>query len=599
MLEQNVILPRQLREKFRTSGLWGDHGVLDWWDLAVRARPDCVAVVDAEGQKFTYSQADEASSRLATWMQECGVEAGDVVGMQLPNCSWCLVVVIAAYKVGAAVNPLSMSLRQVELMHAVEQCGMRVAVMFRGVRGGRSRGIDCVAFVEGLVASTSLEHVMFVPGMDGDTGELSTNEDAGGLSTDEAFTQPSADMGDWDDRKRAPSQESLPEDRAHKRDASALLSRYKPLEPQEWRRGGGEDIAVILFTSGSEAEPKGVMLSHNNVLASEIAFAHELQLGPNDKILMPSSVGHATGFLHGLIMPIVTRGMAVLVDCKDGDKLARIIARESVTCAMSVPTVVDALVSSYERRKKKMEGVRFLCCGGAPVPRSLLKRAREVGVRLYSVYGATESAPHTMTSFEDTDEQVATSDGKAVTGTDIKIVDPDTREILPAGAEGEEASRGPAVFSGYIGRPDLTAQVMDEEGWYYSGDLAVMDEKGYIRITGRRKDIIIRGGENISAAEVEKVLMEHPHVHQAAVVAMPDKVLGQRACAFVVARPGCSPLTVEDLLDYFVGHGIAKFKIPERVEYLDEMPLTGSGKLSKVELRRRAEKFSVDKEKCG
>ena len=192
-------------------------------------------------------------------------------------------------------------------------------------------------------------------------------------------------------------------------------------------------------------------------------------------------------------------------------------------------------------------------------------------MRLYSVYGSTEHAPHTMTTSQDPDERVLSTDGCACAGAEVRIVDPVTRTVLPAGAEGEEASRGPAVFSGYLGRPDLTGKVLDDEGWYYSGDLAVMDAEGYIRISGRRKDLIIRGGENISPSEVEGVLMGHPAIAAATVVPVPDPVLGERALACIVRRPGAPKIDVPALREWFIDQGVAKFKIPEYVEHLEEM----------------------------
>ena len=534
---ENMHAHGPLRERYRSSGWWGDHGVLHWWELAVKASPDSDVAVDFHEHRLTYAQADDASSRVASWLRSCGVKADDVVALQLPNWSQYVVALIAAYKVGAVVTSLGTNLGVAELAHALEVTECRVAFMATHLRN-----TDYRPRARELVRTTCLEHVAFI-------------EENGFPST----------VG--------------PE-------ISEICAHFEPLPASEWVRGGGDSIAVVLFTSGSEAEPKGVMLSHNNLIASEVAFSYALRLGPEDRMLMPSSMGHATGFMHGMIMPILTRGTAVLSEKTDGESLAMLVGRERVTCGMSVPTVVDALVTVFEKNGKSMESVRFLCCGGAPVPRTLLERSKDLGVRLYSVYGATESAPHTMTTFHDSDDRVVTTDGKACPGTEIRIVDPETRLPVPPGVEGEEASRGPAVFSGYLGRPDLTEKVVDKDGWYYSGDLAVMDSDGYIRITGRRKDLIIRGGENISAAEVERVLMDHPAIEQAGVVAMPDAVLGQKACAFLVARPGAARLTVGDLKNYFMALGIAKFKIPERVEYLDTMPVTGSGKCAKVELRK-------------
>lgn len=536
-----VDVPPGLRAQFRAQGWWGDHCVLDWWRLAVAAAPDAQAVVDRSGTRLTYAEADLGSSRLAHWLVAAGVRPGHVVGVQLPNWSEFLVAFVATMKVGAAINPLATNLRRTELTHAFEACCTRVAIMPASYRRTdfRPLGADLVA------ADTGLTAVLFA-----------RCEDAASSCPD-----PGSDL-------------------------AATIAGSPPLPEADWVRADADAVAAILFTSGSEAEPKGVMLTHNNVIASELSFAEALNLSHEDRILMPAPLGHATGFLHGVIQPILTRGSSVLCDSSEGPVMAELASRHRPTCGMSVPSVIDALLTACEERGSGLASMRFLCCGGSPVPRRLQERARDLGVRLHSVYGATESAPHTMTRIQDSAERVVTTDGRACPGTEIRVVDPITRRTLPPGVQGEEASRGPAVFAGYLGRPDLTAKVLDAEGWYYSGDLAIMDADGYLRITGRRRDIINRGGENISPAEVEAVLLGHPAVSAAAVVAMPDAVLGQRACAFLVARPGAERLDVAGLCTFFGSLGVAKFKIPERVEYLDELPQTASGKVAKGVLRK-------------
>lgn len=531
-------MPAALRADFRSRGWWGDHCLLDWWNLAVLASPDAPAVIDRQGTRFTYSEADEVSSRFAGWLVGVGVRPGSVVAVQLPNWAEFLPIFIGVMKAGAVINPLSANLRSSELLHAVSTCGTKVMLMPAAFRSTdyHALGADLLEQVDGL------QRILFV--------------------------------------------RDAPDSDTH---FSSAVENAQPLAEEDWLLAHGEDLAAVLFTSGSESEPKGVMLSHNNLIASEIGFSYALRLGPEDGMLMPAPVGHATGFMHGVVMPLLTRGTSLLCDSTDGPEMAAVASRYGATCGMSVPAVIDSMLCTCEERGTGLARIRFLCCGGSPVPRRLVERARSLGIRVYSVYGSTESAPHTMTTFHDSDERVLSTDGRACPGTEIRIVDRMTHEPVPAGVEGEEASRGPAVFCGYLGHPELTAVAIDEAGWYYSGDLAVMDDDGYIRVTGRCKDVINRGGENISAAEVERALMCHPAVLAAAVVAMPDKTMGQRACAFLVSRDNLPKLDVADLNDFFVSRGMAKFKIPERVEYLDELPTTSSGKVSKRVLRDRIE----------
>ncbi|SYZ32248.1 AMP-binding protein [Propionibacterium australiense] len=531
-------MPAALRADFRARGWWGEHCLLDWWNLAVLASPDAPAVIDRNGTRFTYAEADELSSRFAGWLVGAGVRPGAVVAVQLPNWAEFLPIFIGIMKAGAVINPLSANLRSSELRHAVNTCGTTIMLMPAAFRSTdyHALGDDLLEQVAGL------QKILFV--------------------------------------RDAPDNDSS---------FSSAVKNTQPVAQEDWLLSHGEDLAAVLFTSGSESEPKGVMLSHNNLIASEISFSYALRLGPEDRMLMPAPVGHATGFMHGVVMPVLTRGTSLLCDSTKGPEMAEFASRYGATCGMSVPAVIDSMLCTCEELGTGLARIRFLCCGGSPVPRRLLERARSLGIRVYSVYGATESAPHTMTTFHDSDERVLSTDGRACPGTEIRIVDRLTHKPVPAGVEGEEASRGPAVFCGYMGHPELTAAAVDKAGWYYSGDLAIMDDDGYIRVTGRCKDVINRGGENISAAEVERALMCHPAVLAAAVVAMPDRVMGQRACAFLVSRDKLPKLSVADLNDYFVSRGMAKFKIPERVEYLDELPTTSSGKVSKRVLRERIE----------
>ena len=533
-----VETPAALARSFTERGWWSQRGVLDAWEEAVAASPTKVAVVDRSGRSYTYEQADGASSRLATWLLSKGVAPGDIVPVQLPSRAEFLVVFVAVLKAGCAINPLSANLRARECVDAYYVQGSRV-----GVFAAHYRRTSYGALIREIRRRSPLREALVV----GESGET-----AGG----EAF-------------------------------ADAVRG-CEPLPRNRWARRGGQDIAAVMFTSGSEARPKGVLLTHNNVIASERAFAMSLGLGADDVMLMPAPLGHATGFLHGIVMPIVTGGTSVLCDLLEGDEMARMAAAHGATCAMSVPGVIDALLCACGRNRGALASLRVLCCGGSPVPRPLLERARLMGVRLHSVYGATESAPHTMTRASDPDDRVYQTDGRACPGVEVRIVDPVTRRPLPPGVEGEEASRGPQVFAGYLGRPDLTRRVVDDDGWYYSGDLAVMDGEGFVRITGRIKDIIIRGGENISPTEVEQVLVTHPAIAQACVVPVPDPVLGERALSYLVLRPGAPPVGVDDLVRYFVECGVAKYKIPEHVRLVDALPVLPSGKVDRRGLKDRA-----------
>jgi acyl-CoA synthetase len=535
------------RAAFRRAGWWGDASLDDFWALAVRTAPDAEAVVDARGTRLTYVEADDRAARIATWLRTCGVGPGDVVSVQLPGWAEMVCVNAACLRIGAVVNPLLTAFRESELRDALRRCGSRALIVPTRFRGADHEPLAAAlaAELDGLVAVAAVPH----------NGRPAT---------------------------------LVP-------DLATLVATHDPLPDHDLSPGRGEDVATVLLTSGSEATPKGVLLSHDNVLAGERAFAAVLGVGPADRVFMPAPLGHATGYLHGLTLPYLVGATALLLDVPTGPASLAMIRTERATCGMAAASVVTCLLDACSPDEPLAPDLRFLGCGGSPVPRSLARRALDHGVRLLSVYGSTESAPHALTTPADDLEHVLTTDGRPVPGVEVRVVDPVTREPVPVGEVGEAASRGPQVFCGYLGEPALTAAVLDADGWYYSGDLARLDADGYLRIVGRRKDVIIRGGENISAAEVEQVLRERPEVRDTAVVAMPDRRLGECVCAFVVLMPGTAPPDLEDLREQFLAHGLAKYKIPARVEVLDALPLSPAGKVRKDVLRARAAALATDR----
>lgn len=532
-----------LDAEYRAAGEWGDTGLYDLWRASLAAVPDAEAVVDSRGYRATYRQVDARAAGLAAHLRSAGVGKGDDVTVLLPNWGEFLVVNVACLKLGAIINPVLPQFRFGEVRYLVDTCTATALVA-----ATRFRSIDHVPDLYRLAAQCAhLRAVLTVgdplPGGDGSDGGLFTTLES------------------------ATAHEPIPED--------------------ECTPGAGNDVAAVLFTSGSEAHPKGVMLTHNNVLAGERAFVAALGLGAGARMFMPAPVAHATGYLHGITMPVMVGGTSVLLDAFNGPEALRLINSERATCTMGSTTIIRDLVDAADAGGGFHPGLRTICCGGAPVPRSLVERTLGMGVAIQSVYGSTESAPHAMTRPGDPRDRVINTDGRAVPGTRVRVVDPVTHAVLPPGTEGEEASRGPAVFVGYVRDPERTAAVLDADGWYYSGDLAVMDADGYLRITGRIKDIIVRGGENISAREVEELLLRHPSVSDVAVVAAPHARFGECACAFVVLRKGAPPLTLEDVRAFFATLEVARFKTPERVEIIKALPLTATGKVRKVELRSR------------
>lgn len=544
--QQGGLGPR--RAEYRRRGLWGDASLDDHWALSVRSAPDKTAVVDSRGTRWTYAQTDQRAAQIATWLRSAGVGPGDVVSVQLPSWAEFCAVNAACLRIGAVVNPVLTAYREAELRYVLERCRSTALVVPTQFRCTRYETVAARLHreLDHLTAVAVVEH-------EGVRAQL----------------LPTLDQ---------------------------VATTHPPLPDEQRTPGRGEDLAAVLFTSGSEARPKGVMLSHDNVIASERSFAVALGVDYRDRVFMPAPLGHATGYLHGLTLPYLVGATSVLLDVPTGPDSLAMIAAEHATCGMAAASVICCLLDACDAQAVRLpDSLRFLGCGGSPVPRVLARRAWEHGVRLLSVYGSTESAPHTLTTPTDDLERVLTTDGRPVDGVEIRVVDPDTRQPVPVGTVGEEASRGPQVFAGYLGEPELTAKVLDEDGWYYSGDLAYLDEDGYLRIVGRRKDVIIRGGENISAAEVEQVLRELPGVREAAVAAAPDRRLGEVAYAFLVLDPGATAPDVPALRQEFLARGLAKYKIPARVVGVDALPLSPAGKVRKDVLRERAAALATDR----
>ncbi|WP_373932087.1 medium-chain fatty-acid--CoA ligase [Escherichia coli] len=524
----------QRRAAYRQQGLWGDASLADYWQQTARAMPDKIAVVDNHGASYTYSALDHAASCLANWMLAKGIESGDRIAFQLPG--WCefTVIYLACLKIGAVSVPLLPSWREAELVWVLNKC--QAKMFFAPTLFKQTRPVDLI-----LPLQNQLPQLQQIVGVD----------------------------------KLAPATSSL--------SLSQIIADNTSLTTAITTHG--DELAGVLFTSGTEGLPKGVMLTHNNILASERAYCVRLNLTWQDVFMMPAPLGHATGFLHGVTAPFLIGARSVLLDIFTPDACLALLEQQRCTCMLGATPFVYDLLNVLEKQPADLSALRFFLCGGTTIPKKVARECQQLGIKLLSVYGSTESSPHAVVNLDDPLSRFMHTDGYAAAGVEIKVVD-DARKTLPPGCEGEEASRGPNVFMGYFDEPELTARALDEEGWYYSGDLCRMDEAGYIKITGRKKDIIVRGGENISSREVEDILLQHPKIHDACVVAMPDERLGERSCAYVVLKAPHHSLSLEEVVAFFSRKRVAKYKYPEHIVVIEKLPRTASGKIQKFLLRK-------------
>ncbi len=536
-----VLLPTR-RAAMVQQGLWHDRTINQDLDACLAACPDKLALTalrteSGEVKRFTYREMANMADRIAVGLSRLGVGKNDVVACQLPNWWQFTLTYLACSRLGAVLNPLMHIFRERELNFMLTHGEAKVMIAPKTFRG-----FDYEKMIGAIMGNLpDLKHLVIV---DGD-----------GANSFEALLSGPA----WEEAA----------------DAQPILTRNRP---------GPDDITQLIYTSGTTGEPKGVMHSANTVMANIIPYAQRLNLGAADVVLMASPMSHQTGFMYGLMMPIMLKASVVLQDVWEPARAIELIKAEKVSFTMASTPFLTDLTRGVAESGQGVPTLKTFLCAGAPIPGPLVEQARAVlGTKIVSAWGMSENGAVTLIKLDDDDERAFTTDGIALPGVELKVVDVDASgPALPAGQPGKLYVRSCSNFGGYLKRQRWNAT--DAEGWFDTGDLARMDETGYIRITGRSKDVIIRGGENIPVVEVEAMLYRHPAVAIAAVVAYPDERLGERACAIVVTKPG-QTFTMADMVAHFKALQVAVQYIPERLEVMDAMPSTPSGKLQKFKLR--------------
>ena len=536
-----VLLPAR-RAKMIADGLWHDRTINEDLDACVAACPDKLALTAyrleaGDVQRFTYLELSKMADRVAVGLSRLGVQKNDVVACQMPNWWQFTVTYLACSRIGAVINPLMHIFRERELNFMLKHGEAKVIIAPKSFRG-----FDFEQMITAIQPNLpDLKHIVVV--------------DGNGANNFEALLS-------------GPKWEDEP-------DASNILNSHRP---------GPDDITQLIYTSGTTGEPKGVMHSANTVMANIIPYAQRLQLDAEDVVLMASPMSHQTGFMYGLMMPVILKGSVVLQDIWEPKKAVEIINTEKASFTMASTPFLTDLTRTVAEGKTPVPTLKTFLCAGAPIPGPLVEQARAaLGTKIVSAWGMSENGAVTLIKVDDDDERAFTTDGLPLPGVELKVVEIDASgPSLPVGTPGKLYLRSCSNFGGYLKRPHLNGT--DSEGWFDTGDLARIDAQGYVRITGRSKDVIIRGGENIPVVEIESLLYRHPAVAMAAIVAYPDERLGERACAVVVTKPGQS-FDMPTMIGYLKEQKVATQYIPEKLEVRDSMPSTPSGKIQKFKLR--------------
>ena len=538
---EGVFLDARRMEIERSRGVWTDRVITEYFDRWVADRPDETAIIgyrdeEASTTRHTWRELDRSVGAISRGLTACGVAKGDVVSFQLPNWWQFVAVHLACVRIGAVSNPLMPIFRHRELSFMVAHAESKVLIAPTQFRGF-NHGALAFALKEKL---PSLKYVFLVGGK----GEHS-----------------------FEDR---------------------LLAGL-----QDGTAGGGaglgpNDIVQLLYTSGTTGEPKGTMHTSNTLIGTTLTFMERMQLGRDDVVFMPSPLAHQIGFEYGMLVSVLAGAPLVLMDVWNADRAVALMEEHRTTFTFAATPFLADLSSYPGIETRALDAFRLFVASGAPIPPVLVRAAQErLKAAIVAGWGMTECGILTTTNLSG--HKVHESDGYPLPGEEARIVNDEGAEALRE-QEGALKVRGSGLFVGYLKRPQLYD--VDAKGWFDTGDIARMDLEGYIRICGRKKDIIIRGGENIPVVQIESSLYKMPQVTEVAMVAMPDARLGERACAFMVLRPGAR-VTMKDVRTFLADEGVAKQFWPERLEILDQMPRTPTGKIQKFVLREMAKNLSV------
>lgn len=531
--------PGDLVRRYRVEGLTTDEPMGVLLERAARRMAEHEAIVDLSGaapRSLSYAAAADEVRRLASHFRSCGIGRGDLVLVQAPNSAEVVLACWAAWQVGAVVNPVVDIYREHELRHIVGQAQPDAVVTVSEHRGFRhAEAFDSIL------------------------DELDLKVRARILIDDEVAGAESG-WTPWEVAARNAGEMGEPE----------------LVHP--------DDPTLLLFTSGTTALPKGAVHSSRTLMAETYQMANGWSFGWMDRMHIPLPVAHITGVLFALTVPLSRAGTTVLSRMVSMERAVSEIVDHRITTTAGAPHMIPMLAEAYAAAKVDRIPLKVLASGGTTVPRVLMEQGEAMGIKPCRIYGMTELPTVSMPCPADSARQRLETDGRIAPGVDCEAVDPDTRLSVGLGVEGELRVRGPERMLGYLD-PEQTAAQTDERGWFYTGDLGVVDDEGCVSVTGRMKDIINRGGEKFSARDIEDMLVAHPLIAAAAVVPAPDRRFGEVPAAFMVGNPGGETHPVADALVAFLSdRGAARQKTPVHWRWVDELPVNASGKVKKFEL---------------
>ncbi|WP_029429905.1 AMP-binding protein [Blastococcus sp. URHD0036] len=526
MLTATHLPPAGWRADWTKRGLWRAGALDDALRASATRTPDKAAVVEGT-VSVTFAELDTLVDRCVRFLESAGVGTGDAVAWQLPNCVDAVVLFFAVARLRAVSVPVVVIFRDRELTFICQQTRATVLVVPREYRKH-----DHAAMARRVAEAVPTLRTTHAIDLDAAPGANWPGEELGAPTVD--------------------------------------------LRPAP----GLEEIAAVLYTSGTESDPKGALHSHTGLAYDSRSMVDFLGLTGDDVFFMPSPLTHVTGLLNGMVGPIILGATVVLQRDWDADRGLELIARHGVTYSVVATPFIQQMFA-HPDAAEALSSLRFFRCGGADIPASLMESAQQLGVAILRVYGMTEMPTVTCVPPDAPPDKAALTDGRLIDDTLLRLAaGGDGRD----GAIGEIEVAGPEIFLGYVDS-SVNARAFTADGYVRTGDLGSVDADGYVTVAGRSKDIVIRGGENLSAKEIEEALRRGDHVVDVAVVGVPDATLGERACAFVVPGPAGGP-GLDELRRLVLDAGLAIQKSPEHVRHVPELPRTASGKVIKAALRQ-------------